>query len=431
MLMLVAVVAGCVTERVTHLPGTPVRPASKSGGSTTEASAAKTRVESPAKLPDGPVAQPAKGTTIATDVLVEVQTFGRVSYDGQALPIAAPDGEYIAVQEGTPPSWSTILAEPEATIPESTRLTIYAASKPPLKAVRPAEPLPAGLVLGRGADSRGVLVELPRSGGVRWIGRVNWATASLEYLVRGQECNAHAVYDVTGNLIFTRRATGSTSTALVLRTPDGRESIKEPLDGTYAYPCVAMTLDVVYVFRLSRAGTELDCIRVDRSDPTAPRLADTRQTWRISTQADLLMAHQIASTAAPVWPLTAAMLPGLEGSDFDVLTAFDPRRARMVRFNWHTGGVEALVHQSIAACHVTSSGRAGYFCTAPQGLVFLPRPADGWPPSLPENAPQARVLDTSYVPTALRGDTSIFVLVGPVKGSSNMIEIVKMAIANR
>lgn len=425
-----ALLAGCVTERVTNLPGTPVIPLSKQPNAGGASNAAKPAAKPPSmELPNGPIAEPVVGSTFATDVQVEVQSFGRVAYDGQALPVSSPDGGFIAIPDGVPPTWASILAEPEAQAPTSLRISIFRSDRPPLTSVRPAEPLPAGLILGRAADSQGFLVEMPRPDGARWIGKVDWATGRLGWLVQGPDCCAHAVFDVVGNLLFTRRTPGGRVTSLVLRTPAGRESTKEPLGGGYAYPCAVDSAEVVYAFRLSRTGTELETIRVDRTDAQMPRLADTRHSWRISSQPDGLIAHQMASTTPAVWPRTPESLGGLEGGDYDVLTAFDPRKARMVRFNWKTGGIEALTAQSIAACAAPLLPRPGYFCTAAAGLVFIPRPTDGWPPFPGENYPQARVLLEPYVARRLETEPTLYLLIGPAKGQADKIEIVKMAIS--
>ena len=445
---------GCVTERSqSNLPGIPVKPAGKGARADSTAAAnarsANGKGAAKAQLPTGPVATPAAGRTTATDVQVEVQPLGKVQYDGQGLPLPSPDGNMLAVQEGEPPTWPTILAEAEAQPPTRTRLVVYDISKPPMKRVDFVEPLPMGLMLGRASDDEGFLIEAPRAGGARWIGKVSWATGAIKWLVQGSDVNAYATLTPKGELIYSRRRVASAAADLILRTRRGEESIKESMSGLYSYPCGGAAEEVIYTFRVSRAGTDVEVIRIDRTNPDAPRLADTRQSWRIVNSPDLMVAQQMASTASS--PAVGAVLSGSVGGsgESDTLAFFDPRRSRMTRFNSVTGGLEGLVPKSICAAPSVGEGMTpGYFCTSSLGLVFVPRPPDGWAASIPDDDQPAKVLATSYVARAVRPalmaatgadkkaatkdekkiEVPLYILFGPVKGHDDQLEIVKMAV---
>lgn len=445
---------GCITER-DKPRGIPVLPTGQrpplsnpTPGITGAAAGASSGISSPAALPSGPVATPNTGRMIATDILVEVQPIGNVPYDGQTLPLLDPAGKFMAVQDGEPPNWPTLLAQPEALPPSSSRIVIFDISTNTPRAIQLAQPLPAGLILGRSADSRGFLVEAPRPGGARWIGKVNWLSGSLTWLVQGDAINAFAIFTPQDELVFTRRrSVRAQSSELVLLSPDGNESVKECLDGFYVYPSCAAAREMIYVLRLTKAATDLEVIRIDRNT-SSPRLADTRQSWRIINEPDLYVAAQMASTSsAALLGVTPSFNAGDDPAQVDTLAFFHPGRNRMTRFNAATGGIEALVPRSINAAPSTSPNMVpGYFLTAPKGLVFLPRPIDGaWKPTIEDEDAAARVLAAPYVARAalpsmhtpkseqrnqktLEQLIPIYILFGPVKNDPRRIEVTRMAV---
>jgi hypothetical protein len=405
----------CVTERVTP-EGIPVRPGP--GGSATTARRAPA---APATLPSGPLARPAtEATMYASRVDIELRPIGQFSYDGQQLPLVSPDGSFLVTQEGLAPSWPTILAEDNASPSSESRLSLYDLTQSTPAALPLSTDMPLGVILGRSADADGFLVEWPRDDGTRWIGKARWA-GSLQWLARDSAIQSHATLDHSGAVIYTRRVIGSDRAVLVLQTPNGHVSIKEPDDGTFAYPVAIPGGEVIYVFRLSNRGLDLIAFRVDRSNPAAPRIADPRGTWRITSQPDLLLAHQMASTALPI-------VGGEGGSAADAAVMFDPRRNRMARFNWRHGGVEPLAERSISAAPAARSMDEGFFCTAPDGLVFLRRPERGWPLSWPADPPVARTLGVTYVARLLRTDSPRYLLIGPVKDRPERLDIALMAV---
>lgn len=415
----IAFTGGCVVERI-PVAGTPVKPASATASKADAPRArSESREKSVAKLPEGPIARREPGRTVATDITVEVQPRGSVRYDGQALPVASPDGRWLAVQEGEPPTWETMLAQPGAMPPAETRLVVYdLAGSAPTK-VPLAEPLNAGLILGRGADDEGFLVESQRPDGSRWIGQASWLTGRVKWLASGEFVNAFGFLTTRGELVYVRRRTHETDFELAIRTRDGREATKRAIDGSYSHPLSAAADEAFFVFRHSRSGTDLEAIEIDRRDHDMPRLGQTRQQWRILSAADPVIAHQMAGTFAG------------DALD-DSVAIFDPRKNRAARFDPATGVVDGLVARSIGAA--SSSGdwmTPGYFCTTPGGLVFIAKPADGWPVSWPDDGPVARVLASPYVARSLRPTDKgvpMYLLVGPVKGDDRRLEITRMAV---
>lgn len=420
---LLTLLSACVTERVVPA-GIPVRPGQGGHAATARPGAPSSSGgrAAPATLPSGPVARPAtEATMYASRVDIELKPVGQFSYDGHQLPLVSPDGSFLVIQDGLAPSWPTILSEDDATPSSESRLSTFNLTVSPPTQVPLSPDMPLGVILGRSANTEGYLVEWPRDDGARWIGLAQWSGSSVQWLVRGASINAHAVLDHAGGLVYTRRAPGSDRAVLVLQTPAGHTSIKEPDEGTFAYPVAIPGGEVLYTFRLSAKGLDLLAFRVDRSNPATPRIADVRGTWRITSQADLLLAHQMASTAPMI-------VGGEGGGAADAAVMFDPRRNRMARFNWRHGGVEPLVEQSISAAPAAATMDDGYFCTSPAGLVFLRRPERGWPLSWPSDPPVARTLGVTYVARLIRAEQAKYLLIGPVKDRPERLDISLMAV---
>jgi hypothetical protein len=161
-----------------------------------------------------------------------------------------------------------------------------------------------------------------------------------------------------------------------------------------------------------------------------------------------MLAFQMASTAAP-YPAGVSLLASASESDADTVAMFDPRTSRMTRFNPQTGGTESLLAKTIGAVPSVSgitglhAMTPGYLCTGTGGLVFIAAPADGWPGAWPEDGPSARVLASPYVvrplsPVTIAATSDVpaqrvplYLLIGPVKGATDRLEVTRMAVVGR
>ena len=356
---------------------------------------------------DGPIATPAYGApTLNTRVKVALTPLGSIPYDGQVLPLVSPDGRFLAVQEGQAPTWPTMLAQPDASVPIRTRLAIYDLSGAAPKRVPVAEPLPPGLVLGRGADARSFLVESPRPDGARWIGRVDWAGGRLTWLVRTGEVNAQATIGPGGALVYARRPINSPRFSLVVDNVPVSSGAAESIE----YPFATGEPGFIYALERSDLGTSVVGIRHETgSDAVVARR-------RLSPSADPLVAYQAAA------PAFAAPSPGDGGRSRLVL--FLPRAERMGVFNPVAASLAPLPDKSIAAAYVATSD--GYFCTTPDGMVFTPRPDPGDPWEQLEGVrppPIAKVLGDPFVPHATTNPDRPFILLGPDPRSPDRLSV--------
>lgn len=378
----------------------------------------------------GPIARPAPGPAVVSRVHVQVIPLGRVRYDGQVLPLISPDGRYLAVQDGESPTWETLLAEPGGETPANTVLTVYDLSSVPLKRVA-WDVVLSGLVLGRAADGRGFLVEWPRADGSRWIGRARWETGEIEWQASDERVNAHAMLMEEGWLLFTRRGVDERASVLVLRTPDGHETVRVPEQGSYLFPVAGSGRGVVYVLRGGAGALEIEAIRVLQEDGPV-RFGRTLARGVLAYEDSALVAYQaMASTQGLVAEdgqrgLTTGAGAERGGGKADPPMLFHPAMGRMVLFDARTGTFAGLAARSVAACAWRGGGTPGYLCTTPDGLTFVPAPP------LPGGADPARsrsveatvrVLAGPFVPRATISPECPVILVGPAGREPDLLDV--------
>jgi hypothetical protein len=177
--------------------------------------------------PSGPLSgRPADTPRSSARAVVTVKPLGSVRYDGLTLPLVSPDGRYLAVSQGQPPSWEALLddASPaDAAAPSNAAPSIVVydlSTDAPVPATSQPVLLP-GTLLGRSADSAGFLVERPLDDGSRWIGKVSWPGANspsaIRWLVADEHRNAGASLGPRGELAWTRTRVGASFSELVFR----------------------------------------------------------------------------------------------------------------------------------------------------------------------------------------------------------------------
>ncbi len=392
--------------------------------------------QAPVELPKGPIATPAKANRSNARVLVQVDPLTTVDYDGQVLPLVSPDGRFIAVEDGEPPSWPTILAQPGALPPMGTHLTVYNVSAAPpqekTEIMSYPEALPRGLMLGRSCDDQGFLVEAPREDGSRWIGKVMWITGQLQWLVTGDAVNAHAVYTSQGHLLYTTRPlTGDKSDLVMISTkgPTG-ESKESRRSGevSYVFPMTTGERDVVYTLSVGTVGLEIEAIRVVEDPPGSHhfRLGLPLSRELIGKPGDVALAYQACA------PMQNAVVSGRgpeESPDPTPLVIYHPRLDRVAIFDTQVSTFVPLPAKSISAVRWNQSSEPGYLCTMPQGLIFTRQPTTGAPPS--RTSSDVRMDPVAYVPRATAGPDGPVILFGPPgKNSAGKLAIRRCSVVS-
>lgn len=404
--------AGCVTER-TPSRGVTVRPGQPTGQPNNPATRSMANTGQPVTLPPGPVAQPITGRSFSADVKFILKPLGLVPYDGQTLPIISPDGRFLATQRGNAPSWATLLAQPGASTTAAMTIEVFALSdKGFVLSNTPA--LPDGCILGRSADARGYLVECARADGSRWIGRVEWLSGKVEWLVQGLSVNAHASLSRTGILAFTRRRPDAAQTELVVRTPDGRENLLSDERAAFDFPTFGYETDVLYTIILTDKSTDLAAFRLVGLDrPSGGGFGSVLARQQLLAWPDLGQAYAVfASSQPPAWGVrdaTGKLVGDLPAS----ILFFHPGPGKMMEFSPRENALLPLSPNSVAAVRTPAITTPGAFVTTTKNLVF-------WPEASRSNAraPEARVLDAPHVARATTDPARPIILMGPAAGSS-------------
>lgn len=393
--------AACVTEG-------PRRPPNRAASGSTE--------------PLAPVARPADSARLAhSHVVVSIAPAGLAAYDGQSLPIVSPDARFLAAQEGDPPPWPTLLAEQAATPAYASRLAVYDLTEPTARRIEWPEPPPQGLLLGRGADSTGALVEWPRDDGSRWIGRLLWLSGQVQWLVTGHAVNAHAAWTADGRLVFTRRLPDDPldATLLVLRNADGSEVTRRAAGGAYAFPLTTTDASVLYALVRTPAGTDIEALRVLADTAASPaRLGSTLARQNVSRRAEPAMGFQITAPVQTAAPRTEAAAP-------DPALLYHPDFGRMVTFDPRQPGFGLLAPRSIAAVRWTRDGADGYLCTTPDGLVFTPAPSNRSSDDT-RRPPDVRVITGHFVPRATADAEQPVLLIGPLPNDPTSLTLMRL-----
>jgi hypothetical protein len=182
-----------------------------------------------------PVKHP-PGVTGTVAVRAEILPLGVVPYDNLSLPIVSPDGRFIASQSGIAPTWPTMIAATDSSVPELTRIEIYRLDwrtnikEGELRMPVLQSTLNEPAMLGRSCDSTGFLIESPRSDGSRWIGKVAWNTGEVTWLIKDGNVNAFACLGPDGRLAWSRRTSDGQHFELCVRTPSGQWTMESSGD---------------------------------------------------------------------------------------------------------------------------------------------------------------------------------------------------------
>jgi len=200
------------------------------------------------------------GTITGSAVQLDFRPLGAIATDGVTLPVLSPNGRYLAVQTGVAPDLSTALARPGQRPPLASRIALYRLE--PRGIVRLGE-TDGGLVLGRNATDRGVLVESVRPDGARWIGLLDWNSRETEWLVQDGGVNAFGAIAADGTLVYSARALTDRCFDLVVRH-DGA-SRRLPANGARSYLLPALSADGGRVFAFVERDGILELASADPS----------------------------------------------------------------------------------------------------------------------------------------------------------------------
>ncbi|MDX2146243.1 MAG: hypothetical protein SFZ23_01875 [Planctomycetota bacterium] len=373
------------------------------------------------KAPAAPIATPVASAS-STSLRFGVQPLGSVEYDGQSLPIPSPDGSRLAVQQGQPPSWATLLALPEASQPFSSSIAIYDlsdAAPRPITPSRNAGSSLSGVVLGRASNAEGFLIEAPQADGSRHIALAPWDAGPLRWLVQNPSVSAHATLLPDGSLAFTSRAIASDEsradfTTLVVVSPTGtRRELREP-GAAFALPIATPHADVLCSLLISARGVELVSVSVPAGSTSLGPISARRL---LSASPDPALAYQAAAPVQAFVPVSALSASSESKSTVPgpLCLIYHPERRQLAAFHPAWPRLELLGDASISGAVAAVPDIVGVLMTGSRGLVFAPDP---FPSSeiRGQRRPTSRVLAAPFVPRATSNALAPFLLIGPQGG---------------
>lgn len=386
-LALAFLVPGCVTERNGPPPrGIPVSPSSAPQtpvSNPQRGSTPATASGPPITLPSGPIAYPARGESVSSQVTMAFADIGAIPYDGIVLPLISPNGAFVATQTGDPIPWPALLAQPDTRPPAGAKVIAFSLRETNSPAALGAELIqwpnetPLGLLLGRSCDNAGFLVEYPRPGGQRWIGRVPWLSGGVIWLAQGDLACAHACLGGSGELAFSRRTPGASPAELVVRVPGRAELVLSNPGVVYDYPSFSDEPGILYVFAVSASGVDLQAVSLPQ--PGGFSGMAVTASHHLLDKADLAAVYQAAAPIQTPIPRPLRM----EGADSHAprstteFTFLHPGWGCMAVFDRRTSSLYALSKDSVGAAPFVDPEQRGFLTTTKRGLAFERARQDG------------------------------------------------------
>lgn len=297
------------------------------------------------QFPTGPITsrQGVKQNSFFAAALVA--PLDRVMYDGRLLPLVRPSGGYMAVQQGGTTPWEMILARPDAPPSVYTTVTIYRIElEQQTRRLRLVEQqrLDDVGVIGRSCDDAGFLVESQRMDASRWIGKVDWESGNVDWILKGgtdKTVNAYATVSPDGRLAWCARSgLDGDEDRFDLYIQSGNEIYTAPAgsDGEWLFPTWADDGRSLFCYRLQDDGL-LELVMMDTSSQAAVRRPIAKR--RVVVNATHYVAFQCqASLQQPTAPDGSPRLLFYHPA-YDRICLFDPR----------TSGLRAFTRRTVAA----------------------------------------------------------------------------------
>jgi hypothetical protein len=347
------------------------------------------RPESAKRLNEIAQSELQRGDTTSIRFQAQLIELGEVPYDAMTVPLVSPDGRTIATSVGMQPEPSTLLAEPGSPSPLGTGVEIWTYDLNSERYVK-AHQLDPPLLLGRSADTKGFLVESPLPSGARHIGKVDWSTGQLTWLIDDEHVNAFATMGPEGQLAYSSRSVDESNFSLIIQQDTGDELVIGADDGTWLFPTWSTRNNRLYTFWLS---------------PTNRLQIATMLTISPQAMSSSIKKLDLGPEHSPTTAWRAiAMQPvvqGLNDSSSEELAFWHPGEKRTVIWNQQDETPFVLLDDALVATHDVS-GR--YLVATPDELRYVD-------PSRMHRS--VRLHDQVAIPRATTEDTGVYILLTP------------------
>ena len=286
----------------------------------------------------------------------EVWTIGSLPWNSTILPLVSPDGRWLATSSGKPASSAARIGLPGATPPLGSRLEIWEVLTGH-SGLREHAVLELPLVLTDAADDEGFLVEAPQTNGTRWIGKVDWRTSELTWLVKNDAVNSMPVIGPRGRLAWCTRQRNEKRFALTVQFP-GSGTFEVPANkGEWLLPMWSLRSTQLSAWRLNDSGV-LTLVSMDGDSPES--IVGPANQIMVMSGANRWDAFKATANRTTVRGLPSQLL--------EQIIFYHPIEQRMVV--WMPIGINSdrvvpLAPNSIDAVH---DDRGDFLLTMPRGL---------------------------------------------------------------
>jgi hypothetical protein len=281
---------------------------------------------------------------------------GTIPWNSTILPLLSPDGRWIATSTGAAPSKATQLALPGAAIPEEAKVEIWEIL-PGRSGLRAQNTISGSILLTGSADDEGFLVESPRGDGSRWIGKIDWRTGDLQWLVKDDHINTMPTLGPRGRLAWCFRSPQETSLSLAIRFEDEREFVLPATEREWLLPMWSGRTTRLSAWLLSEDSV-LSLVSLDGESPDTLN-TDTKQVL-IMIGANRWDAMRATANRTAVQGLLPPLL-----EEVVFYHPIDQRIAVWMPMSPNSDRVVTLAPGSIDAVH---DRNGNFLLTMPQGL---------------------------------------------------------------
>jgi len=335
--------------------------------------------------------------SFSSHVITQMLPLGQVPYDNMTLPLVSPDARFLVTQTGIAPEWKTVLAQPGATIPYTTRLEIYDISKSPESPPAVSAVVEEPVLLGRGCNEEGFLVEAPREDGSRWIGLAAWETGRVRWLIDDADViSAFASIGPDGQVAYSRRRVGAQQFELWVDR-HGMRSRLPTAGADWLMPSWAPSLnnpDGLFVLRLS--DDRLDLVHLS---------AASERTMR-RTLKPIPLATQNATISTCYQTVVAQPYMAAQPTTRDEFIYFHPTRLRATL--WRPGQAPTTLASKSMGAVVDPDNDQFVLVTLGEFLGRHPIATPGTP---------SRILPGTHIPRRTNSVQKPLILLEPLDGS--------------
>jgi hypothetical protein len=151
---------------------------------------------------------------------------GVLPWDRVTLPVISPNGLHAIVQLGKTPAIAELCGNVNTQI-SNTTIELHALDPVQGRRIAPLVVGRNGLLLGRCANDQFALVSSPNGAQGRWIGKIDWNTGALRWVVTDDAINSFPTTNERGDIAWSSRTQDSDRFHLVVKTARGERTLDD------------------------------------------------------------------------------------------------------------------------------------------------------------------------------------------------------------